>query len=319
MGLVAGATGMWLVLTRPSTHHHATEEAKEVEPKHTESHGKNEVKLSRDEQTSAGLQTASAPPGEWKPELKAYGRVLDPAPLLLTLIEIDSAQSSLGASIKEHNRIKSLYAQDQNASLQALDAAEAALKRDQLLLQAAQTRMGTGWGRALADRSDLPTLAESLGVGHHALVRIDLMPGQIWQPSATAQISSLTQDDRLVSAEYVGPAPNTDFQAQGLGFLFLIRTNPPAPGTAVVGLLPTSQVGETGWRIPESAVVRYEGATWIFAKTGEELFERRLVALDRRLADGWFVSGDAQGKDPIVILGGQMLLSEQLKGAGGEE
>ena len=51
----------------------------------------------------------------------------------------------------------------------------------------------------------------------------------------------------------------------------------------------------------------------------EELFERKDVALERPLADGWFVEDGLQPKQKIVVTGAQQLLSEELKGPEGEE
>jgi len=87
----------------------------------------------------------------------------------------------------------------------------------------------------------------------------------------------------------------------------------------MVGHLPSSGEAEKGWLIPRSAVIRYEGAAWIYEQTGDEIFERLLVTLEQPLVDGWLATGEVSGTNRLVIAGAQTLLSEQLKGAGGEE
>ena len=125
--------------------------------------------------------------------------------------------------------------------------------------------------------------------------------------------------DTLSETEFVDVAPSADPQTQGLAFLFLLRTNAPAPGTAMTGFLPSSGAAEPGWRLPLSALVRHEGGVWFYMQTGDETFERQSVTLQRRLADGWFVAEGVEATNKLVITGAQMLLSEQLKGAGGGE
>jgi hypothetical protein len=270
-------------------------------------------------QTNAGVQTALPLPAEVKPEIKGYGRVADPTPLVAAVLDIDTAQNALAVSSKEHARIKALFGQNQNASQQALDTAEAAVKRDRLALEAARARLFTTTGRAVAERNDLPALAPSLASLHTALVRIDLLPGQSWTPVAGARVAPFTASGNSLEVEFVGSAPSADPQAQGLAFLFLLKTNAPAPGTAMVGYLPAAGEAEKGWRIPRSAVIRHEGAAWVYEQTSDETFERVLVILRRPLEDGWLVTDGLSATNRLVVAGAQTLLSEQLKGAGGEE
>lgn len=318
VGLALGAGGAWMIATRHAAGGHG-EEHEDDAKEHGEAHSPTEVKLSHEMQTNAGLQTALPVSAEVKPEIKGYGRVLDPVPLVTALFDIDTAQNALTSSSKEHARIKALFAQGQNASQQALETSEAAMKRDQLLLESARSRLLTTLGRSLAERKDLPALAQSLASLDAALVRVDLLPGQSWEPASGARLAPLTASEKLSEAEFVGVAPSADPQAQGLAFLFLVRTNVPAPGTAMVGHLPASGTAEKGWQIPRSALIRYEGAAWVYEQTGDEMFERLLVTLEQPLADGWLVTGDVSGTNRVVVVGAQTLLSEQLKGAGGEE
>ncbi len=306
-------------MNRPATVDAHGEVHKDSEKEHGEARSPNVVKLSREMQTSAGLQTAPPETAEWRPEVKGFGRVIDPAPLVTTLFDIDTAQAALTFSSREHARIKALFGQNQNASLQSLETAEAAMRRDQLLLASARTRLVTAWGQSLAARSDLPDLAQSLASLQAALIRIDLMPGQSWEPTPIARVAPLTALDKLSEAEFVGAAPSADPQAQGLAFLFLLRTNAPAPGTAMAGFLSSSGAAQPGWRLPQRALVRHEGSVWFYTQTGDETFERRLVKLERRVADGWFITEGVAATNRLVVTGAQTLLSEQLKSAGGEE
>jgi hypothetical protein len=319
VGLALGAAATWLLTHRHAASAEHGEAHKDEAKEHDEAHGPNVVKLSREMQTNAGLQTAVPLPAQVKPEVKGYGRVLDPTPLVAAALDIDTARNALAVSSKEHARIKALFGQNQNASQQALEIAEAAMKRDQLALEGARVRLLTTTGRAVAERNDLAVLVPSLASLNTALVRLDLLPGQSWTPVAGARVAPLTSSETSLEVEFVGSAPSADPQAQGLAFLFLLKTNAPAPGTAMVGYLPASGEAEKGWRIPRSAVIRHAGAAWVYEQTSDETFERILVTLTRPLEEGWLVTDGLSATNRLVVAGAQTLLSEQLKGAGGEE
>ena len=58
-------------------------------------------------------------------ETRAFGKVLDPAPLVALVHEQASLQSALTASSRDLERVRTLFAQDQNASARAVEAAVA--------------------------------------------------------------------------------------------------------------------------------------------------------------------------------------------------
>ena len=103
---------------------------------------------------------------------------------------------------------------------------------------------------------------------------------------------------------------------QGRGYLFLVTPNPSrlAPGAAVTGFLSLPGEAQSGVAVPRDAVVRFNGATWVYVQTGEDTFQRTEVALDRPLENGWFVREGLKPQDKVVIVGAQQLLSEELKG-----
>jgi hypothetical protein len=68
--------------------------------------------------------------------------------------------------------------------------------------------------------------------------------------------------------------------------------------------------------VPRSAVLRFNGATWVYRQTSDETFERLEVALDRPLENGWFVREGLKPGEKLVTVGAQQILSEELKGAG---
>lgn len=316
IGMAIGGGGAWWFL-------HQREEPSEAKPKATAASGAatpetpaGVVKLDRAKQTSAGIAVSAPVPRELAREAKGYGRVLDPAPLMSSLVDLDAAEATVEASRKEYERVKALFARDQNASARAVESAEAALKRDEAQLNGARAKITATWGRPLVERKDFRALAQAL-MNHEALlVRVDLPISEaLFAPPSGARIVSLASEERSAEAEFVGFATAADPQVQGQGFLFLLRENALGlrPDMAVIGYLKTTKDSLAGFVVPRSAVVRTEEQAWVFVQQDETTFRRKTVELDRPIDDGWFIASGLEQSDRVVTAGAQILLSEQSK------
>jgi hypothetical protein len=277
------------------------------------------ITMSDELQGDMGIQVANPAALQVSPEVKGYGRVLDPAPLAALMTELALAQVACLASSNELVRLKTLEGQG-NASTRALQAAEAAAQRDQLAVQSAKDRLLLSWGKTVAEESNVPAYIQSLSALDTVLVRIDLPVGEKLETPAGARLTSLS--GATLDAAFVGLAPNVDLQMQGRGFNFQVRSNASrlAPGEAVVGYLKIPGEPLAGVVIPREAVVRTEGAGWVYLldKGAAEAFTRTEVALDHPTEAGWFVTKGVSAGEYVVIKGAQQLLSIELKGGGGE-
>lgn len=317
IGLAAGGVGVWTVLQRRGGEEHEKDEKTEHEASHLQhgTNGETYLKLDAAEQRQAGLSFAALEKMQRAPEVRGYGRVLDPASLATGLGEIGAAQAQLEASAKEFQRLKVLHEQDQNASTRVLEAAQAAVKRDQIQHEAAQVRFAAAWGRALAELPNLNGVASALVAQQVALVRVDVPPGDPIPGSPTgARVALMTGPDSLWPADLLGVAPAVDIQTQGSGFLFLVKTNVLRPNAAVLAWLSLPGELEAGVLIPRSAIVRHEGEAFVYVQTGDETFARHELELEHPLEQGWFTaSPELPPGTKIVITGAQQLLSEELK------
>ena len=284
------------------------------------SQGQAVITMSDEAQGDMGILVKKPAPGQMSPEVKGYGRVLDPAPLAGLLNELDSARAAYAASSNELVRLKTLAAQG-NASTRALQTAEASSLHDQLAIQSAKDRLALGWGRAVADRSDLPAFVQSATLLEAAVLRIDLpMDQKLSSPPGTTLVSSLS--GQSAQAELLGLAASVDPQMQGQGFLFIVKPNTVrfAPGEAVTASLRIPGEPLSGVIVPREAIVRAEGAGWVYRfDAGGEAFTRTEIPLDHPTDAGWFVGKALSPDDYIVVTGAQQLLSLELKGKGGEE
>jgi hypothetical protein len=274
------------------------------------------IHMSDETQGDAGIVVTNAPAGQWSPELRGYGRVLDPAPLASMVNELSSAQAAYAASSRDYERLKALSEQS-NASARALENARAASLRDQLAIQSLHDRLDLLWGNVLAGQNDLAAFIQTLITRDRVLLRVDLPAGQTLDgPRAEARVVTLS--GRMTEAKFLGPAPATDPQLQGQGFILSIQPNALslAFGQAVSGYLKVPGEPVKGVIVPREAVVRTQGAAWVYVmNAGGESFTRREISLDRPAERGWFVSSGITPRDYLVDVGAQTLLSEELKGA----
>ena len=276
-----------------------------------------ETILTMDEETEKLLALKLVPLAamQLEPEIKGYGRVLDSAPLSSLVAELVSARATAEASQKDSERLKVLSAQN-NASDRALQTTEAAAQRDRALTDSARQRLLVAWGGALAERADLAALVQSLATGENALVRIDLLAGDLLKsPPLGARLFALSDENNAVEAELLGVAPAMDAQTQGQGFLFLVKSRQPGfvAGAALLGYLKIAGEAQNGVMIPRSAVVRFGGRPWIYLQTDAHTFLRREISLESPLAEGWFAAQGMKPGDRVVVGGAQMLLSEEQK------
>jgi hypothetical protein len=264
----------------------------------------------------AGLAFAQPKSIALAPEVPGYGRVLDPAPFRAGLTELETARAAATASAQEFTRVRKLHEENANASAQAVETAESAKSRDQVQLAAAQARLLTGWGPALAGHPDLPDLARGLAAGEVALVRIDLPAGEVPSaPPVGARVAPLTEDSTPQNVELLGAAPTVDPQAQGRGYLALWRGAPAPSGTALRAVLTLPGESRNALVLPRSAFVRHAGAVFVYVQAAKGGCEKRVVALGPALEPGLVVSAGVEAGDRVVVSGAQQLLAAELLGA----
>ena len=320
VGLVLGVIGAWLVLHHREEKGEEKKESKEESRVQHNTNGETFLKLDKETQERCGLKVAPLEAVQTNPQLKAFGRVLDPSLLATQLVDISTAKATLEASRKEYDRVKLLHSQNQNVSARSLEMAEAAVKRDEILVVAAQAKLRLAWGKAIADRKDLPEFVESLVGLRAALARIDLpLSEPMTALPESARIAPINAEQNLTDAKFLRLATSADPQVQGQGFIFLVETNSFLPGAALVAYLSLPGTPKKGVLVPASALLRYEGEVFVYLQKAEDKFEREQVKLDLPLKNGWLVTSELEPGEKVVVTGAQQLLSEELKSRSAEE
>ncbi len=329
IGLALGAAGMVLLVRYPEVANlvKSSEADQEQEPGaqaeesfvQRESNGQTVVKLDPNEQRLIGLKVAPLQAAQAPTEVRGFGRVLDPAPLAALVTEGATAQAALQASTKEYERVKTLFEQNQNASAKAFETAEAAMNKDRVARESVQLRLLAGWGKEIASRPDLQAFVASLAARQAALIRVDLPLGD--RPKTRpvdGRVAPVGIPENVIEAQVLGSASTTDPQTQTEGYLLLAKTTSLAPGAALVAYLAVPGPARSGVIVPREAVLRHEGGTFVYLQR-DDVFQRQAVTLERPLGNGWFSDQNLKPQGKVVVVGAQQLLSEELKGQGGEE
>ena len=248
--------------------------------------------------------------------------------------QTEKALASLEASRKQYDRLKTLYEDNQNVSEKALQAGEAVWRSDEANVEAsrqgllaAQEALRAGeetinvleagvrqqWGSTLTGWLFEATPAfERLIQQKDILLQITL-PSEIHISSAPQSILVQTGAGATATASLVSPSPRTDPRIQGMSFFYVAPSQTGfSRGMNVRAYLP---VGEKirGVLVPDSAVLSWQGKTWVYVQSDDEHFVRREVPAKNFLKEGYFVSKGFKAGEKIVVKGAQLLLSEEFR------
>lgn len=244
---------------------------------------------------------------------KAFVRVLDPAPLVALIGDIDTQQLALQASQAEADRAKALNAQDSAVSLKAAQAASVQAESDALKLRSLKQRLGLEWGPGLAqmNTASLHDLASGLAIGTAALVRLDTPSGRGLPGLRSAKID-LGANGSIV-ASVLGAARSADTGLKSPGLIAVVRSDRAALLSA--GLTTTAELmggdGSGGVLIPSSALLRADGQIWAFVRVDAGHFDRRAVLGGTFDPRGLVVGSGFRPGDMVVIQGASALYTAE--------
>lgn len=261
-----------------------------------------------------GLELTPLAAAQWRDELPAFGRVVDPSPLVALENERLAAEAALRASEAEVLRSRKLFESGENIARKTLEQAEAAVAVDRLKLRTAEQRFLLEWGPEI--EKDRAELIEGLLSGKTAIIRAEpassSAPGKV--PVAARIIIPGHADP--IKAAVLAPAPSVDARTQAVAWFLKVENpaHPMPPGLAVEVGFASGEKEESGVLIPSKAVLHFQGEAWVFAPAAEKgHFERKPVALEHALTGGFFAAGDFKPGDKVVTTGAASLLAEELK------
>ncbi len=287
-----------------------------------------QVTLEKEKWEALDLDKGEPEKTELKPQRIAFGRVLDPTPIVTLDGDLAGAEAALAASRSEQERTQGLFKNGENLARKTMEAAEAQFRADEIKADGLRRRALLEWGPAFGslDAAKRREFIERLVRGDTALIRVDILAGEaLAEQPERARVLVLGREQQPVDTADITPAADVDPKTQAQGFILRVDAPPFAlrPGMALTAWLELPQKPRAGFAIPRSAVLRHDGRAWVYVQEEEEKFVRKRVTLDTPLDGdkGWFVAegGGIKADDLLVVTGAQSLLSEELKAQGGGE
>jgi hypothetical protein len=235
-------------------------------------------------------------------------------------MKLERDRVDLATSRSQYERTKTLYEENQNMSLQAMQSAEAIYRDNQAQVTAdeqdADLQLDTirqSWGSAVEKwvSNNSPILNAVLDQ-REFLAQVVFPPGEV--ASGPAKLALNAPGNKLIESRLVSPLPQVNPQIQGISFLYLV---PNRPGIAVgMNLVVQVPVGGAvkGVIVPQSAVLWWQGKAWVYEATTPTTFQRRDVPTENPVIGGYFVPGPTfPPGTKVVAAGAQALLSEELR------
>jgi len=248
-------------------------------------------------------------------ELTAYGSVLDPSPLISAQGDLASNEASVEVAKTLAVRAHSLFEQGENVSRKAMESADADLRAAEIKLETARRSLELDWGDAIA-KLDAPgrnTLLDDLASRKAFLARVDLPAGKSIDGLPSAARVSDANEKQWWKAALLSPATKTDPKTFGQGFFLRIDDVPLQINAPLKALLELTNAPRAGFAIPDAAVLRSDGKTWVYIQVSTNSFARREIILEAPVEQGWFTMGGVAAGDQLVVTGGELLLSEEHK------
>lgn len=274
-------------------------------------------------QQRSGIVVQPLPAMTVRSESTAYGSVIDLQPLIelrarhdAAAAEADSAHAVATVSRAEAERNRSLYEDQQNVSLKALQAAQAAQRADEAKVEAAvralqdlEAAAVQQYGEVLARwalQRPVPQAFARLMARREVVARVVLAPGTA---SAPPMIDVLGGDGRRVSASLITAAAQGEPGAAGVTYLY--RVPAPLPSGASIVARLSASAPKPGVFVSSHAVVWYAGQPWVYVQTDAVHFARRPLLHALEQEDGYVVSDGLRSGERVVTQGAGLLLSEE--------
>lgn len=282
-------------------------------------------------QQSAAIQTRRLEAAPRQSEFIAFGTALNLEPLLelrQKYLAAQAQQDSAAARYQEAdtnlNRTRNLHQQN-IVSTRRLQEQQAQWQNDKANLSTIshqqQTILAAGrlqWGDVLTDwfTQSHGSQAEQFLNHRWQLLEITL-PANM---HLAADIRHIEVDvrgrrDQAVVATLVSPAPQVDPVTQGERYFFKSEGHRLPFGAYITAWIPRGSEGDSspGVVIPESAVVWHLGQAFVFIKTPDGKFSRRLLPELSPGKNGYFAATGFAAGEEVVTAGAQTLLSQELK------
>jgi hypothetical protein len=282
-------------------------------------------------QSTSGLKTMLAKPAQHQAEFEAIGKVISIQPLLalkerylVAQAELDGAKSRLKQSSQSLKRHQELFHYG-IAAKRSLQEQEALGSADQAMLDASQVRLMAIadearllWGGELAEWA----LTDKVGKlkvflsGKQQLLQVTMPANKhLTGKVDTIAVEPSGQRSKAYSADLISRSTQqVDNTMQGESYFFQTNGDGLGIGMKVSAWIPEPTLGQAGVIVPESALVWYMDQVYVYVKIAKDTFTRHAVNGFSIVPEGYFIKDGIKAGEEVVTTGGQLLLSEELRG-----
>lgn len=288
------------------------------------------IVLDKETQQISGLQVIETLPANYRPEFIVFGKAVNIQPLLVlrnrylqALTERNSAEAKFTQSEQSVKRMQDLFRHGV-AAKRRLQAQQSQWQVDRsqvdathFQVQAVVDEARLNWGKPLTDwamTADSDKLDAFLS-GQQTLLQITLPSNrQLADDVQTIYVEASGDRSKAQEAGLISMNPQIDNTVQGVSYFFRTQGKAIRTGMSVSAWIPEKKDSVPGVIIPKSALIWSMDQVFVYMKTGEEQFSRRMIGLAAPTADGYFIREGIKPGEHVVSTGGQMLLSEELRG-----
>jgi hypothetical protein len=271
--------------------------------------------VTADAATRTGLGVALAPVvvADLGHQARGMATVIDSAAFATAIADLDSLRAEAAVASDNERRIAGLYADDGNASRQAVDAARQQSSSLDAKLAGAESRAQLEWGAKLARPRDATgmRLRTDVARGAITLFRAEF-PDALESPNDLKY--ELQSSHRAgVTLEYLDRSRATAQFSVGDAVLLGLRTEnaggaPFRPGERVP-VIASAKGGAPRPLVPAAAAVAYQGRLWCYVARAGDRFDRIPLDPEASSADGYGAGDSVAAGDQVVVQGAALLLS----------
>lgn len=271
--------------------------------------------LSVEQQQAVGITVLHPLRASSGQQLEGYGEVLDAASLVADAGHLLSTRAAARAAGLEAQRLQRLYDGGADASLRAVESAQAAQIEAQTQAQIASSSFALQWG-PLAKLPDAQraALIDSVTRGRNLLLRADL-PGRL-RLGTLPKSATLMVDGTQIPARVLGTLQRSASESQSVALLLQIDQAPTGLGAGARVLVTLLGGVSNGVLVPNAALLYGDQGAYVYrlldspGQDGKQQYAPAPVKLIQAAGNAWLVQG-IDADDRIVGNGAGVLWSLQ--------
>jgi hypothetical protein len=252
-------------------------------------------------------QTVELKAAEGTNQLRGVATILNPD----TLLQIDADLKSIGIAAGFSKGTAERYKSARTLSRQTVENAERQAGTDATQKALLEMRLKHTWGEQspFLDAEQRQELISDLSAGTQVIVRLDF-PDITGGPPQNVRVAPLSGGGG-VPVKTMWVAPSGNLSMPGVSYFGLMDAGPGLRPGDRARLTADGSLSKTGVLIPSSAIIVFAGQSWCFIETAPKKFERRAVALDLPVDDGFLVNSGFSAGQRVVVRGASLLLSRE--------